>query len=90
MVSPLSLVVDIHASLAFTGSLDQRPIRVHNRFLKELRTLLPPDRETRLIEDVHQAVDFPPCEPAAEVTRSCRIRNSSRSQSIKVDFIIAA
>jgi hypothetical protein len=51
MVAPVALVGDVHALLALAPRRRQGAVAVDERLNEELRRLLSPDLEARLVED---------------------------------------
>ena len=90
MITPLALVVDLHALLALAGGLDHRAVGVDNGFLEERRGLLPPDLQPRGIEHLLQAVDVRRVEAAAEVAGRGGIGNAAGAEGIQVGRVMAA
>ena len=89
MVTPLTLVVDVHALFALAGCLGQRAVGLDDRFFKECGRLLLPDLHPHVVDDVHQGVDVAFVEAAAKVTGGGRVGDSPRAQRVEVDFVVA-
>ena len=89
VVSPLALVIDVHALLAFAAGLDHRAVGLEDGFREELLGLLTPDFQPRGVEDRLQAEDVRRLETAAEVARRGRVRNAARPQGIEVRLVAA-
>ena len=89
MIAPLALVVDVHALLALAAGLDHRPVAIEDGFGEERGSLLPPDLQTGLVEDLLQAIDVACGEAAAEVAGGGRIGQASRAQGVEIGFVAA-
>ena len=89
MITPLPLVVNIHALLALARGLDHRAVGLQHGLLEEALRLLPPDLHAGLVEDLLQAVDVRGGEAAAEVALRGRIGNAPGPQRVEVAFVVA-
>ena len=89
MITPLALVIDVHALLALAGGLHHRAVGVDDGFLEERLGLLPPDLQPRGVEDRLQAEDGGRIEAAAEVARRGRVGDAAGTQGVEVRFVVA-
>jgi hypothetical protein len=90
VISPVALVGDVHALLAFPGSRGQGSVTVDERLIEELRWLSLPDFQPRFIDDSHQSVDVVFLEPTAKISSSRWIRNPLSAEGIEESFVISA
>jgi len=90
VISPLSLVRDIHSFLALAGRRHDRPIRIDDGFLEECRRLLAPDSLTNRVDQTHEDFNVWILESPAEVTGCRRIRNRVGAKGVQVDLVVSA
>ena len=84
MVTPLSIIGDIHAFLAFTIGWSQRAIDIQNGLPEEGRLLLLPDVQTYFIDGFLQKQNIRiGLEASAEVSGGGGIGKTLRSESIQ-------
>ena len=89
MITPLALVVDVHALFALARGLDHRAVAVQHSLLKEALRLLTPNLHAGLVEHLLQAADVRGGEAAAEVARRGGVGNAPGAQRVEVAFVVA-
>src|SRR5690606_35401648 len=89
MVTPSSLVGDLHSCLALTGRWGERSVGLDNRLVEERVRLTLPSPKAALVDHVHEALDRVLVEAPAEVPSGRRIRYPLRTQSVQVDLVVA-
>lgn len=89
MVSPLSLVIDVHPFFALASGLHHGAIGIDSGFLEELLRLAFPDLEADIVKQVHQSLHVHAGEAAAEITCRGRIGDASSPQGIQIGFVLA-
>ncbi len=83
MISPGTIVSDVHALFAFPRCFDERVIDVDACLVEELGRLLLPESNTHLVEDGLKDVDGSGIETAAEIASGRGVGDALGAQSIQ-------
>ena len=90
MVSPLPVVTDAHALLAFAGGRRDRAIGIEDRAIEERRGLMLPDVDPDVVDRVHQRQQLlVGDEASAEVSGGGGVGDTPGTQRVEVGFVVA-
>src|SRR5713226_886466 len=87
MITPRTVVGDIHALLTLTGGFDQRSIHVDDSLVEKGLGLPGPNMDTRIIENVLQDLDLALVEAATEIARRRRIGDATCPKGVQEDLV---
>src|SRR5205085_5354984 len=89
VITPGSVIGDIHPLFALAGGFNQKAIHVDDGLLEESGRLARPDLNTRIVEDVLQDADAGPVKASTEIPCRGRIRDTACAQGIEEDLVVA-
>src|ERR1019366_10643666 len=90
MITPLTVVGDVHAGFAFAGGFGHGAIHVNTGQFEELRRLPSPDALADLVEDADEGGDVRRSKTSTEIAGRGRIGNALGTQGVELEFVLAA
>ena len=90
VISPDSVVRDVHPFLALARSRSQCPVGVNNSLFEKRIRLLLPHPQAGFVDNIHQRFDVDFVEATTEISCSRRIGNSLSTERVKVNLVVAS
>ena len=90
MVSPETVVGDVHAGFAFAGGLGVRAVHVDGGAIEERLGLFGPDFEPGRVDGVLEGINVWPSEASAEVAGSGGIGDAAGTEQVEEGVVVAA